>query len=185
MNSPGNNKGKKQAIKSDLEYDDNCAEKIHECSEIFPRCFILGVGIALGLLVSFGYHLFVNNILDAEISYEPYYLEMNVTSGDNPTFHGAIKNIGSKDVNVRCSVEGLDRIAIGIDLPSPKIKKTTTTPINISVNTTNAAPGDYKGLFYIWNNNHKNSQDVLERIPLTIQVKNSSKIIQAKGQTHT
>jgi len=135
---------------------------------------LLGAGIILGFSVCYGYYLIVDNMNDAEISYEPHYLEMNMSLGDSPTFYGTIKNIGSKDVNVRCSAEGINHIAISFDPLSAIIKKRTAIPIKISINTTDATTGDYKGLFYIWNNNHKDSQDVLERIPLTIQVKNSS-----------
>lgn len=180
MSIPGNNKTKKKAFKSDQEYvDDKCADKMQEFIGIFSWWILLVAGIILGFLVSYGYYLIIDNNLGAEISYEPHYLEMDMTLGDSPTFYGAIKNIGSKDVNVRCSAEGINHIAISFDPPSATIKKRTAIPIKISMNTTNATTGDYKGLFYIWNNNNNNnnnniSQNVLERIPLTIQIKNSS-----------
>ncbi len=118
-------------------------------------------------------------LLGAEISYEPQYVELNVSLGENTIYNGTIRNIGSQDVDVRFSAEGIpeegvNHIAINFDPSSPQIERGTAKLIHIYIDTTGALPGDYKGLIYIWNNKTKknnNAQDVLEKIPITIQVK--------------
>jgi hypothetical protein len=109
--------------------------------------------------------------LKAEVSYEPQYLEMNVPLGESSTFNGSIRNIGFQDVNVRCFAEGINHINIRFTPPSARINQGDIVPINICIDPIGAPPGEYKGLFYI---RKDNPQDVLEKIPITIQVKNSS-----------
>lgn len=129
---------------------------------------VLGVEGFLVLL------LVMTVFLDAEIYYEPKYLEMNVPLGETSIFHGSIRNIGFQDVEVRCSADGINNhIAIDFIPPISLIPQGNFSPINISINVKGALPGDYKGLFYIWKNN---TTEVLEKLPLTIQVKNSSEV---------
>jgi hypothetical protein len=122
--------------------------------------------------------------LENEIFYEPLYAELNVSLGENTTYNGSIKNIGSQDVDVRFSAEGIpaegvNHIAINFDNASDQIEWDTTKPVHFHIDTTSAIPGDYKGFIYVWNNKSKNNsnvQDVLEKIPITIRVINSSKM---------
>ena len=100
------------------------------------------------------------------------YSEMNVPLEENSIFYGSIKNIGSQDVNVSCSAEGINQIGITFDPISSRVNQGNVKKIKIFINTIGAHPGGYKGWFYIWNNK---TQETLEKIPLTISVNNSSK----------
>jgi len=126
--------------------------------------------VLFGILFSL---LLVSNFcfLRSEISYEPQYLEMSAPLGENFIYNISIKNIGSDNVNLSCSTEGFNHIAINFTPPNILIKQGTKNPIIININTTGALPGDYRGLYYIWKDS---TDEVLEMIPITIQVKNSS-----------
>jgi hypothetical protein len=136
--------------------------------------------VILGMVIWISSYYFLGN----EISYEPRYAELNTTLGENLTYIGDIRNIGSQEVDVRFSAEGIpaegvNHIAINFDPSNTQIERGATKVIHIYINTTSALPGDQKGFIYIWDNKNKNSngiQDVLEKIPITIRVINSSKM---------
>jgi hypothetical protein len=146
--------------------------------------FLFKINIILFVILSGAIWILSYYSLGNEIFYEPQYAELNVSLGEDTIYNGTIKNIGSQDVDVRFSAEGIpaagiNHIAINFDPPSTQIERGKIRLIHIQINTTDALPGDYKGLIYIWNNkskNNSNAQDVLEKIPITIQVKNSSEI---------
>lgn len=114
------------------------------------------------------FSLCIPPILNAEISCEPTYLEINMSLSENFTYSIYIKNIGSENVSVRCLTANINQVNINFIPANAQITRGNTTLINICINTTHALPGDYKGLIYIWNDN---SHEVLEKIPLNISVK--------------
>jgi hypothetical protein len=111
--------------------------------------------------------------LGTEISCEFPYAELNISSGENLSYNGSIKNIGSKDIKLRFSAEGLNHISIAFIPKSTSIRMGEIKPIIIQINGTGANSDNYKGWIYI---RKGNTQEVLERIPITIHVKKSSGI---------
>lgn len=112
----------------------------------------------------------MNLNLESEIIYEPMYTEINMPIDDNLSFKGCIKNIGSEDVAVNCTVEGIKHISFVLSPPELTVMKGNGEFVTISVNTSGSIPGCYNGSLLIWN---KDTKEVLEKIPITIQVKNS------------
>lgn len=109
--------------------------------------------------------------LQNEVAYESQYLEMNVPSDENFTYSMSIRNIGSDLAMVTCSEVGFKQIKLRLPTDSKKIKPNADVPINITVDAKDTPPGVYKGYIYIKDDN----SNVLEKIPIIIQVKNSSR----------
>ena len=101
---------------------------------------------------------------------EPNYI--NIKTGKYtkyPIFYNiSVKNIGSEVVNIGYSAVGINQSWI----PSTPLDKTTGISPGkskiITINIVDAPYGSHSGLIAIWNND---SEDVLEHIPITLNLK--------------
>ncbi len=104
-------------------------------------------------IIFFSYLIYVLMCLSlgTEIAYEPQFAEMNMVCNKNYSYNFLIKNIGSQDINLGFSAEGLNDIPITFNPARTCILCGDMKVIQLNISTTKEISGDYNGFICIWN----------------------------------